>query len=101
VTDTDLIYVRTATGRKVHAGWPGSSTTICGCWLKTQGDRMRVSANRVRREHLCERCFSERFDHGAMIEREARERREKRDGIDTQRLRPACGGGVTDREPDY
>lgn len=49
----DLLTVRTKTGKEVHLGLPGFSTTVCGVWLKVDNSRMAV-----RHPATCERCLS-------------------------------------------
>lgn len=74
--DEKPILVRTRTGKKVHAAYPGSSVTRCGHWLKVNSVAMRFPVAPVlkaleRREEqianpsslgpatlvLCEHCF--------------------------------------------
>ena len=41
------IFVRTRTGKKIHAGSPGSSVTRCGHWLKVNSAAMGFPAAQV------------------------------------------------------
>lgn len=49
----DYIAVRTKSGNKIHLAYAGSSSTVCGVWMKVNAASRKTSG-----KISCERCAS-------------------------------------------
>lgn len=61
---SDVIFLKTRTGRKIHLGYRGGSCCKCGHWNKISNAHLELSFARVKyllenskTMHLCEKCL--------------------------------------------